>query len=69
MKSDGTKKKAFTYAHKKNSKKMTRITISIDPNEYETVEKIAENDERSASWVIRKAVSEFLERQDKEVLV
>ncbi len=53
----------------KDSKKMTRITISIDPNEYETVEKIAEKDERSASWVIRKAVSEFLERQDKEVLV
>ncbi len=53
----------------KESKKMTRITISIDPDEYKVVEKIAEKDERSASWVIRKAVSEFLERQDKELLV
>lgn len=53
----------------KDPKKMTRITISIDPDEYEAVEKLAKKDERSASWVIRKAVREYLERQNSELLV
>lgn len=46
----------------KAPKNMTRITISIDPKQYQVVEQMAEKDERSAAWVIRKAVQEFLER-------
>jgi predicted transcriptional regulator len=53
----------------KDPKKMTRITISIDPEEYQAVEQMAEKDERSASWVIRKAVHEYLERQNSQLLV
>lgn len=41
---------------------MMRITISIDPDEYRAVERLAERDERSSAWVIRKAVKEFVER-------
>lgn len=44
----------------KDPKKMMRITISIDPEEYQAVENMAEKDERSAAWVIRKAVREYL---------
>ncbi|MEB3288229.1 MAG: ribbon-helix-helix protein, CopG family [Vampirovibrionales bacterium] len=48
----------------KDPKKMTRLTISIDPDEYEAVEKLAEKDERSAAWVIRKAIREFLNNSE-----
>jgi predicted transcriptional regulator len=51
----------------KDPKKMTRITISIDPEEYQAVEQMAEKDERSAAWVIRKAIREFLERNNQQV--
>lgn len=43
---------------------MTRITISIDPDEYRAIEYLAQQDERSAAWVIRKAVRDFLEQQN-----
>jgi metal-responsive CopG/Arc/MetJ family transcriptional regulator len=49
-------------AKAKDPKKMMRITISIDPDEYQAVEVMAEKDERSAAWVIRKAVREYLEK-------
>jgi predicted transcriptional regulator len=52
---------------KAKDSKMMRITISIDPNEYQAVEELAERDERSAAWVIRKAVKEYLERANSNL--
>jgi predicted transcriptional regulator len=49
--------------NEKESKKMMRITISIDPDEYQAIESMAKQDERSSAWVIRKAVREYLERE------
>jgi predicted transcriptional regulator len=53
----------------KDPKKMMRITISIDPDEYQAIEGLAEKDERSAAWVIRKAVREYLERENNKTPV
>lgn len=45
---------------KSSSSKMTRITISVDPDDYQAFEDLALNEDRSAAWMIRKAMREFL---------
>jgi Ribbon-helix-helix protein, copG family len=52
---------------KSSSSKMTRITISVDPEDYQALEKLAQKEDRSAAWMIRKAMREFLLSQgDKQ---
>ena len=46
---------------KAHNKKMTRVTVSVDPEEYRAIERLADSDERSTSWMIRKAIREFLQ--------
>jgi predicted transcriptional regulator len=41
----------------------TRITISIDPEQYAAVEELATQEERSCAWIIRKAVQEYLNKK------
>ncbi len=39
---------------------MPRLTITMDEDDYEQVSRLAHAEERSLSWVIGKAVKEFL---------
>jgi hypothetical protein len=43
-----------------NRKKSVRTTVSIPPNDYEMIGKIAESKRVSVGWVIRDAVDEYL---------
>lgn len=49
-------------ANRKKEKTLTRITISVDPDDYASMELLAENSRVSTSWLIRQAMHEFLER-------
>lgn len=40
-----------------------RLNITIDPETYERLEKYCEETERARSWVIQRAVSEWLKTQ------
>lgn len=40
--------------------KAVRLTVSIPPQDYEEIQQIAENAGVSYSWVIRKAVKEYI---------
>jgi predicted transcriptional regulator len=41
-------------------KKETRITVSLDADNYRDLEEIARKSDVSIAWVIRRAVGEFL---------
>jgi predicted transcriptional regulator len=43
----------------------TRITISIDPQQYTAIEELATQEERSFAWIVRKAVQEYLANRAK----
>lgn len=40
-----------------------RLTVSLPPDLYEEVEKIAKRDSRSLGWVIRKAVETLVQNE------
>lgn len=51
-------------ANRKKEKTLTRITISVDPDDYASMERLAESSRFSTSWLIRQAMREFLERRE-----
>lgn len=51
---------------KSSTGKMTRITISVDPDDYQAFEDLAQKEDRSAAWMIRKAMREFLDAHGDE---
>jgi predicted transcriptional regulator len=53
-------------ANRKKEKTLTRITISVDPDDYAGMERLAENSRVSTSWLIRQAMREFLERRESD---
>lgn len=46
----------------KKANRLMRVTISLDPKDYATFERLGEKANLSRSWLIRKAMREFLER-------
>jgi hypothetical protein len=45
------------------SKKLgPRVTISVTPGDYDTLNTLADRDDVSVSWVIRRAIHEYLRR-------
>lgn len=49
----------------KNDKdKYVKTTISFEPEQYKRMISYCEREERSASWVIRKALAEWFEKHD-----
>lgn len=45
------------------SKKLgPRVTVSVTPGDYDTLNAIAEKDDVSVSWVVRRAIQEYLLR-------
>lgn len=50
-------------------KVLKRVTLTLDPDDYSTINALAERSEVSASWLIRRAVREFLERHKGDASV
>lgn len=45
------------------SKKLgPRVTVSVTPGDYSTLCALADHDDVSVSWVVRRAIQEFLQR-------
>lgn len=45
------------------SKKLgPRITVSVTPGDYDTLNTLANQDDVSVSWVVRRAIQEYLRR-------
>jgi len=44
---------------------LKRITVNLDQSDYLQMEQIAKNGRVSTAWLIRKAINEFLERQQE----
>ena len=47
----------------KRSQKSVRVSISLPATDYEELRTIADNDDVSVAWVVRRAVSSFLSTQ------
>ena len=44
----------------KTDRKVTRISISLDDRDYQALREIAEINDVSAAWLVRRAVADFL---------
>ncbi|MGJ7501618.1 hypothetical protein ACSFBF_14785 [Variovorax sp. ZT5P49] len=42
------------------------VSVDFDQQTFDSLKKLADADERSLSWVVRKVVKEFLVRKDSE---
>ena len=42
-----------------------RITVNLDDEEYEALQRIAERSERSLAWLGRRAICDFIERRER----
>lgn len=49
----------------KGKKDAVRFTVSLDPQIHAQLLRIAENNDVSLSWAVRRAVTEFVQRQDE----
>ena len=58
-------------ANQKKDDKDTYVktTISFEPEQYRQMISYCEREERSASWVIRKALAEWFEKHDRFLLI
>lgn len=46
----------------KKDKHMKRITVTVNPDDYAEIDRLARSRDVSASWVIRRSMREFLDR-------
>lgn len=46
----------------KKDKHMKRITVTVDPDDYQEIDRLARSRDVSASWLIRRSMREFLDR-------
>lgn len=53
-------------ANRKTEKKLVRVTLCVDPDDYASIINLAKSSDFSASWLILRAIREFLERQQQE---
>jgi len=53
-------------ANRKKEKKLTLITISVNPDDYASMDQLAANSGFSTTWLIRQAMREFLERRGRD---
>lgn len=47
-------------------KKLQRVTLSLDPDDYQAVLGIGERADVSGSWLVRQAIREFLARYGQQ---
>ena len=48
---------------------MKRVTLTVDPDDYAAIDRLAHENDVSASWIIRRSMQEFLERQKGETQI
>ena len=48
----------------KGKKDSVRFTVSLDPQVHAKLVRIAESNDVSLSWIVRRAVTELIDRQD-----
>ncbi|NWH08524.1 MAG: CopG family transcriptional regulator [Alphaproteobacteria bacterium] len=53
-------------ANRKKLKAMKRITVTVDPDDYASFDKLAQEGDVTASWLIRRSMREFLERHESD---
>lgn len=46
----------------KGNRYPVRLSVSIDPSDYEAIRKMAEELDLSSAWLVRRAVSDFVTR-------
>ena len=56
-------------ANRKKQKPMKRITVTVDPDDYEAFDQMAAHSEVTASWLIRRSMREFIERHRQNRVV
>jgi len=44
------------------TKPLRRVTLTVDPDDYAAMERLARRSKVSASWLVRRSMREFLER-------
>ena len=52
-------------ARPKGSQTKKRLSISLEPRSHAALENLAAEHDVSVAWLARRAISEFIERQDK----
>jgi len=45
------------------AKPLRRVTLTVDPDDYAAMEALGRRSDVSASWLVRRAMREFLERR------
>ena len=48
--------------NRKKTKPLKRVTVTVDPDDYEALDQLARRSDVSASWLIRRSMREFLQR-------
>ncbi len=51
-----------TMPKRKMSKCMKRVTLTVDPDDYEEIRRLAVDNDVSTSWLVRRSMRLFLER-------
>lgn len=44
----------------KSNRKVSRLSVSLDDQDYETLKSLADKHDVSAAWLVRRAVTDFL---------
>lgn len=57
---DAPMQRTSKKAEQPDSKKATRITVSLPPDSYENLVRLAKSKKVSAAWVVRDAVDKYL---------
>ena len=52
--------------NRKATKPMKRVTLTVDPDDYDAINDLAKRSDVSASWLIRRAMREFLESHNEQ---
>lgn len=45
---------------------MKRITITVDPDDYAAMTRVAKDNDVTVSWLVRRLMREFLDREERE---
>jgi len=53
-------------ANRRKNKTMKRITVTVDPDDYATFDRLGRQSDVTASWLIRRSMREFIERHERE---
>lgn len=55
-------------ARPKSARRTVRLSVTLDEDDYKVVREMAEAMDLSTAWIVRRAVTEFIERHGKEGL-